>query len=210
MRQYSHIFLESNGTARMGDDAMRVGYARTSTVEQQAGFEAQVRDLEAMGCEKVFKEQVSSVGSREQLEAAIDFIRDGDTLVVTKLDRLARSTRHLNEIVDGLREKGAHLQILDLGIDTGTPTGELILTVIGGIAQFERAMMLERQREGIAKAKAEGKYKGRKPTARAKADQVYELWAGGMGATDIANELGIGRASIYRILADKAPPEEAA
>jgi len=89
------------------------------------------------------------------LAAALDFVRERDTLVVTKLDRLARSTRHLNAIVDRLREKGSHLQILDLGIDTATPTGELVLTVIGGIAQFERQMMLERQREGIAKAKAE-------------------------------------------------------
>ncbi len=181
---------------------MRIGYARTSTIEQQAGFEAQVRDLETVGCEKVYREQVSSVGAREQLDTAMDYAREGDRLVVTKLDRLARSTRHLNEIVDGLKEKGAHLQVLDLGIDTGTPTGELVLTIIGGIAQFEREMMLERQREGIARAKAEGKYKGRKPTARAKAKEVLELKAKGVGATAIAKELRIGRASVYRILAD--------
>ncbi len=181
---------------------MRVGYARTSTVEQQAGFEAQVRDLEAVGCEKVYQEQTSSVAKRKELEAALDYVREGDTLVVTKLDRLARSTRHLNEIVDGLEAKGAHLQVLDLGIDTGTPTGELVLTMIGGIAQFERQMMLERQREGIAKAKAEGKYKGRAPTARAKTKEVLELKGKGVGAAVIAKELRIGRASVYRILAD--------
>ena len=134
---------------------MRIGYARTSTTDQQAGFKAQIRDLEAVGCEKIYQEQVSSVGARDELAVALDFVREGDTLVVTKLDRLARSTRHLNDIVDRLRKKGSHLQILDLGIDTATPTGELVLTVIGGIAQFERQMMLERQREGIAKAKAE-------------------------------------------------------
>ncbi|MBT5081697.1 MAG: recombinase family protein [Rhodospirillaceae bacterium] len=181
---------------------MRIGYARTSTTDQQAGFEAQVRDLEAVGCEKVYQEQVSSVGARAELAVALDFVREGDTLVVTKLDRLARSTRHLNDIVDGLRKKGSHLQILDLGIDTATPTGELVLTVIGGIAQFERQMMLERQREGIAKAKAAGKYKGRKPTARAKTQEVLDLRSKGMKATAIAVELGIGRASVYRILAD--------
>ena len=181
---------------------MRIGYARTSTIEQQAGFEAQVRDLEAVGCEKVYREQVSSVGARERLEATLDYVREGDRLVVTKLDRLARSTRHLNEIVDRLREKGSHLQVLDLGIDTATPTGELVLTVIGGIAQFERQMMLERQREGIAKAKAEGKYKGRKPTARAKTQEVLDMRSKGIRATAIAEELGIGRASVYRILAD--------
>ena len=133
---------------------------------------------------------------------ALDFVREGDTLVVTKLDRLARSTRHRNDIVDCLREKGSHLQILDLGIDTATPTGELVLTVIGGIAQFERQMMLERQREGIAKAKAAGKYKGRKPTARAKTQEVLDMRSMGVKATAIARELGIGRASVYRILAD--------
>jgi len=181
---------------------MRIGYARTSTTDQQAGFEAQVRDLEALGCEKIYREQVSSVGARDELAVALDFIREGDTLVVTKLDRLARSTRHLNEIVDRLGDNGGHLQVLDLGIDTATPTGELVLTIIGGIAQFERQMMLERQREGIAKAKAEGKYKGRKPTARAKAQEVLELRSKSVGAAAIAAELGIGRASVYRILAD--------
>ena len=181
---------------------MRIGYARTSTTDQQAGFEAQVRDLEAVGCEKVYQEQASSVGARDELAVALDFVREGDTLVVTKLDRLARSTRHLNDIVDCLREKGSHLQILDLGIDTATPTGELVLTVIDGIAQFERQMMLERQREGIAKAKAAGKYKGRKPTARAKTQEVLDMRSMGVKATAIARELGIGRASVYRILAD--------
>ena len=181
---------------------MRFGYPRTSTTDQNAGFEAQVRDLEAIGCEKIYQEQVSSVGTRDELAVALDFVREGDTLVVTKLDRLARSTRHLNDIVDCLLEKGSHLQILDLGIDNATPTGELVLTVIGGIAQFERQMMLERQREGIAKAKAAGKYKGRKPTARAKTQEVLELRSKGIKAAAIARELGIGQASVYRILAD--------
>jgi len=181
---------------------MRIGYARTSTIDQQAGFEAQVRDLGSVGCDKIYQEQVSSVGARAELTVALDFVREGDTLVVTKLDRLARSTRHLNDIVDSLREKGSHLQVLDLGIDTATPTGELVLTVIGGIAQFERQMMLERQRAGIAKAKAAGKYKGRKPTARAKTQEVLNLKSKGVKASAIARELGIGRASVYRILAD--------
>ena len=85
---------------------MKVGYARTSTLEQVAGFDAQIRDLTAAGCEKVFKEQVSSVSQREQLNTALDFIRDGDTLVVTKLDRLARSTQHLLDIIGKLKAKG--------------------------------------------------------------------------------------------------------
>lgn len=182
---------------------MRVGYARTSTMNQQAGFEAQLRDLKAAGCEETFQEQVSAVGEREQLDAALSYIREGDSLVVTKLDRLARSTRHLGEIVEALKAKRADLVILTLGVDTSTPTGKLILDLLGSVAEFERSMMLERQREGIAKAKAEGKYMGRKPTAREKAGEVMAMKQAGKGATEIATALGIGRASVYRILAER-------
>lgn len=183
---------------------MLVGYARTSTLDQKAGIEAQLRELEAVGCERLFREQVSSVDvvKREQLALALDFVREGDTLVVTKLDRLARSVAHLLSVLEALKAKGAELRILNMGIDTGTPTGKLMLTMLGGVAEFERDIMLERQREGIAKAKAEGKYKGRKPTAQAKADEVRKLVAAGVGATEIAKRLGIGRASVYRILGD--------
>ena len=181
---------------------MLVGYARTSTVDQRAGVEAQERDLAAAGCQKVFREQVSSVdvGRREQLAAALDFVREGDTLVVTRLDRLARSVAHLMELTAAIKRKGAELRILNLGIDTATATGKLMLTVLGGIAEFEREIMLERQREGIARAKAEGKYKGRKPTAMMQAARVKELKGAGLGATEIAVELGIARASVYRAL----------
>ncbi|MCE6950652.1 recombinase family protein [Cereibacter sphaeroides] len=183
---------------------MIIGYVRTSTLDQTAGLEAQERDLQAAGCERIFVEQVSSVDmvARAKLAEALEFVRQGDTLVVTKLDRLARSVAHLMEILAKLDTKGASLRILGMGIDTATPTGKLMLTVLGGVAEFERAIMLERQREGIAKAKAEGKYKGRKPTARAQADQVQRLKAEGLGASEIAEKLGIGRASVYRILAD--------
>lgn len=185
---------------------MIIGYARTSTLDQTAGLEAQKRDLAAAGCEKVFVEQVSSVDvtAREQLAQALDYIREGDTLVVTKLDRLARSVAHLVELLAEVEKKGASLRILDMGIDTGTPNGRLMLNLLGSIAQFEREIMLERQREGIAKAKAAGKYKGRKPTAKAKAKEVLELHAEGVGGTEIAKRLGIGRASVYRILKEEA------
>ncbi|MAO28222.1 MAG: DNA invertase [Roseovarius sp.] len=183
---------------------MIVGYARTSTVDQTAGLEAQQRELAGAGCDKVFVEQVSSVDvkARERLVEALDFIRKGDTLVVTKLDRLARSVAHLLEILELVEEKGAALRILSMGIDTGTATGKLMLTLLGGVAEFERSIMLERQREGIAKAKAEGKYKGRKPTAKAKANEVLAMHAEGVGATEIAKRLSIGRASVYRILGE--------
>jgi len=130
---------------------LKVGYARTSTLEQQAGLDAQIRDLKAAACEKIFHEQVSSVGKRPQLEAALDFIREGDTLLVTKLDRLARSTQHLLEVADRVKAKGADLSILNLGADTSTATGRLMFTVIGAVATFERELMLERQREGVAR-----------------------------------------------------------
>jgi DNA invertase Pin-like site-specific DNA recombinase len=182
----------------------KIGYARTSTLDQKAGLDAQERDLREAGCTKLFIEQVSSVDlmKREKLDAALDYLREGDTLVVTKLDRLARSTDHLMKLLSVIRGKGAELVILNLGIDTRTATGQLMLTVLSGIAEFEREIMLERQREGIAKAKAEGKYQGRKPTARAKSEDVLRMKAEGKGATEIARELGISRASIYRIMED--------
>ena len=181
---------------------MRIGYARTSTLDQKAGLEAQERDLTLAGCERLFIEQVSSVDvvARIKLAEVLDFVREGDVLVVTKLDRLARSVAHLCDVLRVLNERGASLVILGLGIDTATPTGKLMLTILGGVAQFEREIMLERQREGIAKAKAEGKYKGRAPTARAKSDEVHRLHREGVGATEIAKRVGIGRASVYRVL----------
>jgi DNA invertase Pin-like site-specific DNA recombinase len=133
------------------------------------------------------------------LNGAIDFVRDGDTFIVTKLDRLARSVPHLLELVEVLKAKGAALRILAMDIDTGTPTGKLMLSVLGSVAAFEREIMLERQREGIAKAKAEGKYKGRKPTAMVKSEEVLRLLSEGHGATEVAKRTGIGRASVYRI-----------
>ena len=146
---------------------------------------------------------MSSIGERAALDAALEFVREGDTLVVTKIDRLARSTGHLLEIVRLLEEKGVALRILDFGgeaVNTSGPTGKLLLTVFAAFAQFEREMMLERQREGIAKAKAAGKCKGRAPTARVKAPEVKRLREAGVGASEIARKLGIGRASVYRIL----------
>ena len=179
---------------------MIVAYARTSTVEQVAGFESQDRDLKAIGAERVFAEQVSSVGERPELEAAIGFVRQGDVFAVTKLDRLARSVANLMEIVARLEAKGVTLRILNLGLDTSTPTGKLMLTVMGGVAEFERTMMLERQREGIAKAKAEGVYKGRKPTSRARAAEVAALKAEGRSVRAIAEALGISVGSVHGML----------
>lgn len=187
--------------------SIMVGYARTSTVEQEAGLEAQQRDLGAAGCGKVFAERVSSVAKRAQLEAALDYVREGDTLTVTKPDRLARSVADLLAIVARLDAKGVALRVLSMGgseVDTRTPTGKLMLIMLGAVAEFERALMLERQREGIAKAKAEGKYQGRVPTAQRQANDVRRLKAEGVKPVEIARRLGIGRASVYRILGGEA------
>lgn len=179
---------------------MLIGYARTSTLEQVAGFDAQRKELKAAGCERVYAEQISSVAERVHLNRALEDLRGGDVLVVTKLDRLARSMRDLLNIIAQVESKGASLRILAMSLDTSTATGKLMLNVLGSVAEFERAMMLERQREGIAKAKAEKKYKGRAPTAMAKAGDVKALAAKGIGATEIAKQLGIGRASVYRAM----------
>jgi DNA invertase Pin-like site-specific DNA recombinase len=187
---------------------MLVGYARVSTVEQDAGFEAQMRELKASGCEEFFSERVSSVAERQKLDDCLKFIRKGDTVVVTKLDRLARSMRDLIGIVDEIKAKGADLRILAMNLDTSNATGELMLHVLGSVAQFERSMMLERQREGIAKAKSEGKYKGRAPTAQRKADDVLRLHADGVSSAEIVEELGISRSSVCRII--RAAREEQA
>jgi DNA invertase Pin-like site-specific DNA recombinase len=181
---------------------MLIGYARTSTTDQKAGLEGQVAELKAAGCEELFEEQVSSVQRREGLEKAFRYIRKGDTLVVTKLDRLARSIPDLVRIIDTLEEKQATLRILAMNLDTNTPTGRLLLNLVGSVAQFEREIMLERQREGVAKAKSEGKYRGRAPTARAKSKEVIDLFRANERPMEIARSVGIGRASVYRILND--------
>jgi DNA invertase Pin-like site-specific DNA recombinase len=182
-----------------------IGYARTSTADQSASIEAQVRDLEAAGCGKIFREQVSSVGKRAELDRALAYLRGGDTLVVCKVDRLARSTVGLWAIVEELEavEEGAALRILNLGgetVDTKSATGKLILTIFAGFAQFEREMMLERQREGIAKAQKEGRYKGRPKSASLRASEARQMVADGRTVTEAAKALGIARASVYRAL----------
>ena len=198
-----HNAFEPTGRTSKGRQHMSViGYARTSTLHQDAGLEAQLRQLQALGCDKVFSEQVSSVAERARLAAALEYAREGDTFVVTKLDRLARSVAHLVEITAELKRKGVALKIIDMGVDTGTPTGRLFLNIVGSIAEFEREIMLERQREGIAAAKAAGRYKGRAPTARNKPVEIRKLASEGCSKAEIARRLGVGERSVYRMLAD--------
>jgi DNA invertase Pin-like site-specific DNA recombinase len=186
---------------------MLVGYVRTSTTDQKAGLDAQERDLRAAGAEKVFKEQVSSIAQRSGLKACLEFMREGDTLVVTKPDRLARSTTELLAIEADLSRRGIGLVVLSMGgewLDTRNPTSKLVLTILGGVASWEREIMLERQREGIAKAKAEGKYRGRKPTVAVQAGLIRALHEAGERPAHIARRLGVARSSVYRML-DDAP-----
>jgi DNA invertase Pin-like site-specific DNA recombinase len=186
---------------------MKIGYARTSTIEQQAGFDAQLRDLEALGCERVFSEQLSSVADRPQLVAMLANCRDGDTIHVTRLDRLARSVSDMLAIVERVRAKGTAIVLPGIGTISGDdPMTTLLVNVLSAIAQFEREIMLARQREGIARAKAAGKYRGRTPTARRKADEVRKLIAEGVAKVEIARRLGMHRASVHRILQHGAAP----
>jgi len=180
-----------------------VAYARTSTSEQHAGLEAQLRDLKAAGADRIFSEQVSSTSKRTALADCLAFIREGDVLLATKPDRLARSTTELLSIESDLSKRGIGLMILSMGgqvLDTRNPTAKLILTILGSVGCWEREIMLERQKEGIAKAKAEGRYRGRQPTARAKSAQIVQMAGQGKTREQIAEALQIGVASVYRVL----------
>lgn len=188
---------------------MIVGYARTSTTDQTAGLEAQERDLRAAGAERVFAEQRSSVAERPALAEAVAFLRPGDTLAVTKPDRLARSTADLLAIEADLSRRGIGLLVLSMGgtaLDTRNPTSKLMLTILAGVAAWEREIMLERQREGIAKAKAAGKYKGRVASVMRQAEAIRAARAAGESPTAIARRLGVARSSVYLALAAAAHP----
>ena len=179
---------------------MLVGYARTSTADQTAGLDAQIRELKAAGCTKMFSERVSSVAQRPALAECLRFLREGDTLICTKPDRLARNTAELLKIEADLSARGVGLVIQSMNLDTrngSNPTARLMLTILAGVSTWEREIMLERQREGIAKAKAEGRYKGRPPAidpARVKALLTR------MTPTEAAKTLGVARSSVYRLI----------
>ena len=174
------------------------GYARVSTTDQDTDL--QLAELKAAGCETIRTEKKSATTrqGRTELATILDFIRAGDVLVVTRLDRLARSVADLSNIVAELEAKGAKLRILNASIDTSTASGKAFLGMLGVFAEFETNLRRERQMDGIAKAKKAGVYKGRKP--QIDADQVRTLKADGVGPAEIARRLGIGRASVYRML----------
>ena len=178
---------------------MLIGYARTSTSNQKYSLEDQIKKLTSKGCGKIFSEEISSVSSnRPEFEKALEFGREGDTLVVTTLSRFARSISDLWKHLEKLDSKEVSFQILDMNLDTSTPTGKLLLTMLGAVYQFEREILLERQLVGIAKAKREGKFKGRVPTAKKKSGDIQRLLRDGMKPTEVAEKLAVGVASVYR------------
>lgn len=180
------------------------GYARTSTVEQVAGLADQIAKLKGAGCtdQTINHEQISSVRMEDRIEFAnvLSALKAGDVLVFGSLSRAARSMVHMIEIEAKVAHAGATIRILDLAIDTATPSGRLTFNLFASIAQFERANMLERQKVGIAAAKQRGAYSGRVPTAQAKRARVMALRDKGLTKKEIADACTIGIASVYRIL----------
>jgi DNA invertase Pin-like site-specific DNA recombinase len=180
---------------------MRIGYARVSSVGQN--LESQLFALRGASCDRIREEKASAKSmDRKELEAVLDWLSDGDTLVVTKLDRLARSTKDLLNIAERIEDKGAGLEILNIQLDTSTPTGKLMLTMLGAIAQFERELMLERQAEGIAEAKREGKYRGGKAIDQAKLTNAQTLIDSGLSIKAAAKAAGMSRSMYYKAQAE--------
>jgi DNA invertase Pin-like site-specific DNA recombinase len=177
-----------------------VGYARVSSVGQS--LDVQVEKLTAHGCDKIYQEKVSgTTQNRTKLKNCLDYVRDGDLLVVTKLDRLARSTLHLTQIADKLKQKGVELVVLDQNIDTSTSTGKLLFHMLGAIAEFETEIRKERQTEGIAKAKENGVKFGRK--SKMTDGMVMELKkkrSEGILIRNLMQDYSLSKASVYRYL----------
>jgi DNA invertase Pin-like site-specific DNA recombinase len=177
------------------------GYARVSTSDQH--LEPQLAQLTAAGCTTIYQEKVSGKAgtTRPQLKALLEAAQSGDIVVVCKIDRIARSTRDLLNILGDMNDRGVAFKALNSPIDTSTPVGNMVLQMLGVIAEFERTLMLERQQAGIERAKAEGKYKGGTPTARRQSEQVLALIDMGFTKIKVARQLNMGVASVYRIAA---------
>ena len=180
---------------------MIVGYVRVSTVEQNEA--RQIVTMEKYKVEKIYSEKVSAKDTnREELKNMLDYVREGDTVVVHDFSRLARSTKDLFEIVELLNLKKVTLISAKENVDSSTPTGKLMLTMIGAINEFERANLLERQKEGIAIAKAEGKYKGRKEIeVDKKFEEAYKKYLNReLNKTELAKELNVSRPTLDKLI----------
>ncbi|HGO6700339.1 TPA: recombinase family protein [Legionella pneumophila] len=177
-----------------------VGYARVSTIDQN--LDIQLDALKKAGCKKIFSEKKSGTSKKDRtaFDECMEYIREGDTLVVTRIDRLTRNILDLQNLIHDLKDKKINLKALDQPVDTSSASGKFFLDMLGVFAEFETNLRRERQLEGIARAKKEGVYKGRKPTARAKSHEVITLINQGYTRLAVAKKLDIGIASIYRIL----------
>ena len=180
---------------------MKYGYARVSSVGQDLTI--QLQKLNEVGCDVIREEKVSgtSLKGRKEFETLMEFMREGDELVVTRIDRLARSIRDLQNIVYELKNKGVTLSATEQPIDTRTSAGKAFLDMLGVFSEFETNLRKERQMEGVRKAKERGVYKGRGRTIDA--SKIYELKQNGYGATKISKQLGITRQSVYRLLKEQ-------
>ncbi|KIU30447.1 resolvase [Methylobacterium radiotolerans] len=186
----------------------RIGYARCSAQDQS--LDVQIARLQAEGCQPIRSEKVSGASrdGRTELAAILDFIRPGDELCVLRADRLGRDTRDVLNIVHELDQRGAYLTVLDPHLTTRGETGRIVLTVLGMVAEMERRFIKERQREGIAQAKAKGVYKG--GTRRVDREQVLAMRQEGVGPAGIAKALGCSRMHVYRILGAQEAVQTAA
>ncbi|PAX99576.1 DNA invertase [Pseudoalteromonas sp. HM-SA03] len=175
------------------------GYARVSTVDQN--LDTQIDKLKQAGCQRIFSEKVSGKDTnRPELQKMLGQLRDGDTLIVTKIDRIARNLKDLLILVDELSVQGVNFKATDQDVDTSSSNGKMFLTMLGVFAEFERNLIRERQREGIANAKAKGKYTGRKPVDLDLKQKVIELYSKGVKPKAIIDETGLGRSTVFKII----------
>jgi DNA invertase Pin-like site-specific DNA recombinase len=180
----------------------RYGYARVSTLDQSTSIQREA--LEVSGCDRIYEENVSgtSLKGRSELSRVLEVLREGDTLVITRIDRLARSMKDLQDIVHDLKARGVYLEATEQPIDTSTAAGKAFLDMLGVFAEFETNLRKERQLEGIAKAKAKGVYKGGAQLDEDKKDSVRKLYLEGMKPAQIVRETGVGKTTVFKILKD--------
>ncbi len=196
--------IEDIKTRLRGNGGKLVGYARVSTDDQDCSL--QIEKLNQLGCTKIYADKSTGKNvNRAQLQQCLDYIREGDVLVFTRVDRLGRSLKDLVTISDELRKKGVGLFIVQQNLDTSTAMGQMFYAMLGIMAEFEYHLKRERQTEGILRAKSLGRYKGRKPLSVDKRTAVKELIANNVSPSKIAVELGIGRTSVYKYSAENHP-----
>jgi len=178
----------------------RYGYARVSTLDQSTSIQRET--LEAAKCDRIFEENASGTTreGRSELSLVLEVLREGDTLVVTRIDRLARSLKDLQDIVHDFKSRGIHLEATEQPVDTKTAAGKAFLDMLGVFAEFETNLRKERQLEGIAKAKAKGVYKGRAPLSDEKKAKVKRMYSDGIKPAQIVRETGVGKTSVFKII----------